>query len=120
MSIQIFKELTVWQKSMKLAKEIYVVTEKLPRTELYGLSSQMRRCAVSIPSNIAEGSKRKTTKDFLQFLHIADGTCSELETQLLLTKDLFTNILIDEPTALLTEVQRMLGAMMKSLYASLL
>ncbi|MEZ2348411.1 four helix bundle protein [Terriglobus sp. RCC_193] len=77
-----FRELEVWQRSMELATAIYRVTEGFPRHETYGLSSQMRRCAVSIPSNIAEGSARATKRDFSHFITIARGSAAELETQL--------------------------------------
>ena len=76
-----FQELIVWQKSMALAKEVYAYTRKLPSEERFGLCSQMQRCGISIPSNIAEGSKRGTRKDFSQFLRIASGSAAELETQ---------------------------------------
>src|SRR3989338_3135533 len=84
-----FKDLLVWQKSMKLVKEIYAITRSFPKNEEYALTVQLRRCAVSIPSNIAEGSRRGTQKDFIQFLRIADGSAAELETQLILAKDLY-------------------------------
>ena len=72
---------------MELAKELYHLTEKFPKQEQYGLTSQMRRAAVSIPSNIAEGYKRRNRSEYLQFLSIANGSAGELETQLLLAKD---------------------------------
>ncbi|MCI0597554.1 four helix bundle protein [Candidatus Parcubacteria bacterium] len=97
---------------MDLAKEVYAVTTALPAHEHYGLASQMRRCAVSIPSNIAEGKRRGTTKDFLQFLRIADGSASELETQLLLATEIYS-LQSKTALALLGEVQRMLGGMFK-------
>jgi len=77
-----YKELTVWQKSMDLVTVIYTLTENFPKEEMYGLTSQMRKCAVSIPSNIAEGRLRGTRKDFVQFLRIAYGSGGELDTQL--------------------------------------
>lgn len=83
-----YENLKVWQKSMDLVELIYLLTKEFPKTEMYGLSSQMKRCAVSIPSNIAEGSRRKTDKDFAQFLSIAFGSGAELETQLILAKRL--------------------------------
>ena len=78
----IYKELTVWKKSMELVKEIYTLTKKLPKEETYGLCDQMRRAAVSIPSNIAEGNGRKSLTDYARFLDIARGSEYELETQL--------------------------------------
>ena len=84
MSIRNFKDLIVWQKSMDLVEEVYKLVKLLPDDEIYGLSSQMRRSAVSIPSNIAEGQKRKSVKDFANFLSYAKGSCAELQTQLLI------------------------------------
>ena len=87
------QRLEAWQQSMKLVKHIYRSTATFPREELYGLTSQMRRAAVSIPSNIAEGAARETTPEFLRFLYIARGSLAELETQALIARDL--NYLID-------------------------
>ena len=84
MAVKDYKELIVWQKAMMVAEQVYVLVKKLPREELFALSDQMRRCAVSIPSNIAEGQERNTTADFLRFVGMAQGSRSELETQLLL------------------------------------
>ena len=77
-----YKELTVWQKSMELVKEVYYLVKKLPKEESYSLSDQMRRTAISIPSNIAEGIGRKSLTDYARFLDIARGSEYELETQL--------------------------------------
>ena len=77
-----YKELTVWQTAMDLVTEIYNIAKLLPKEETYGLSSQMRRAAVSVPSNIAEGQARDTAKDFVRFLYIAQGSRAELQTQL--------------------------------------
>jgi four helix bundle protein len=76
------KKLDVWSESIALATHIYQVTEKFPKTEIYGLTSQMRRAVVSIPSNIAEGAARASSKEFNQFLYIAGGSLSELDTQI--------------------------------------
>ena len=81
------KDLIVWQKSMILVKELYRITRFFPKEEIYGITSQMRRAAVSIPSNIAEGYGRGHYKECVQFLYIALGSASELETQLLICKD---------------------------------
>ena len=78
------KDLDVWKKSMDLVELVYELTSKFPKDERFGLVSQMRRAAVSIPSNIAEGAARKGNKEFIQFLMIALGSLSELETQYLL------------------------------------
>ena len=88
MYLKSFKELIVWQKSMDLAVLIFDLTSKFPKSELYGLVSQMRRAAVAIPSNIAEGYGRRSRKEFHQFIAIAYSSALELETQLLLTKRL--------------------------------
>ncbi len=79
-----FKKLLVWQKSMRLAVNVYTMTRRFPAAERYGLTSQIRRCAISIPSNIAEGSQRSSKKESANFLMIAKGSLAELETQLLL------------------------------------
>jgi len=91
-----------------------VLTNRLPSEEKFGLSSQMRRCAVSVPSNIAEGSKRRTKQDFMQFLKIASGSSAELETQLLLAEQIY-KIPSKKETELLKEVQKMLEGLMKKL-----
>ena len=83
-----FKELKVWQKGIELVAIVYKSTTSFPDEEKYGLSAQMRRAAVSIPSNIAEGHLRKTAKDFKQFLSIARGSCAELETQIIIAHEL--------------------------------
>lgn len=79
-----YKDLIVYQKAIELCVEIYKITGNFPRSEIYGLTSQIRRCIVSVPSNIAEGQKRGTKKEYIQFLRIAYGSGAELETQLLI------------------------------------
>ena len=79
-----YRDLVVWQKSMELTEEIYRLVKTLPREETYGLSDQMRRAAVSVPSNIAEGHGRNSEKEFIRFLCMAKGSVFELETQILL------------------------------------
>jgi len=96
-----FKELKVWQESMKLAKEIFIITKQFPAEEKFGLVSQMRRAIVSVPSNIAEGSSRKSNKDLNRFLEIALGSSFELETQLMLS-EMFEYLSIEELTKLIT------------------
>ncbi|OCA78119.1 four helix bundle protein [Chryseobacterium contaminans] len=83
-----FKELLVWQKSIDFVTEIYRTKETFPKDEIYGLISQIRRAAVSIPSNIAEGNSRRSKPDYLQFLKISRGSCAEVETQLIISKNL--------------------------------
>jgi four helix bundle protein len=86
--IKTYRDLNVWEKSIEFVKEIYTITVKFPKEEVYGLSSQMRRAVVSIPSNIAEGFRRQYNKEFKQFLYVALGSCAELETQISISKDL--------------------------------
>ena len=88
MKTKSFKDLIVWQKSYELVLEFYKMTGSFPKSEIYGLSQQMRRAAVSIPSNIAEGYGRKHKTEYNQFLYIAYGSLLELETQFLLAMDL--------------------------------
>jgi len=83
-----FHDLDVWKAGMEITKDIYKVTEIFPKSELFGLTSQMRRAAVSIPSNIAEGNGRYYRKEYLQFLHISQGSLLELMTQIELSKEL--------------------------------
>lgn len=112
MPITSYKDLTVWQKSIDLVNEIYVVTKKLPKTETFGLISQMQRSAVAIPSNIAEGFGRKGSKEFIQFLHIALGSLLELETQLLITEKQY-KLKSKIAENLLLEIQKMLRVLIK-------
>lgn len=83
-----YRDLDVWKKARALVKEVYLITKGFPKDEIYGLVSQMRRCAVSIPSNIAEGYGRQFKKETIQFLHIARGSLFELETQFFIAADL--------------------------------
>ncbi len=83
-----FKDLVVWQKARLLVKNIYLVSSKFPSEEKFGLTQQIRRAAVSVPSNIAEGAGRSSNPDFIRFLDIANGSCCEVETQLFLALDL--------------------------------
>jgi carbamoyl-phosphate synthase large subunit len=88
MSLTHFRDLDVWQIAMQLAKQTYLLTASFPREERYGLASQLQRSAVSIPSNIAEGNARHSTRDYARFVSIAQGSCAELQTQLLLAREL--------------------------------
>ncbi|MCR9249025.1 MAG: four helix bundle protein [bacterium] len=83
-----FRELNVWKKSRRLTRDVYLISVKFPSEEKFGLTSQIRRSVISVPSNIAEGSSRNTSKDFIKFLRISLGSCFELETQLILAVDL--------------------------------
>ena len=112
-----YKDLVAYQKAYELSLQIYRATINYPKEEIYGLTSQMRRSAVSIPCNIAEGYRRGHRKEYLQFLHIALGSCSELETLLSLSRDL-KMIDVDESQRLLAlqeEVSRLLMGLIASL-----
>jgi four helix bundle protein len=80
--IRNFRDLNIWKLGIEVVEDIYKLTKNFPQTKLYGLTTQMRRCAISIPSNVAEGFTRKHNKEYKQFLYIALGSCSELETQI--------------------------------------
>lgn len=112
-----YKELLVWQKSYEFCLAIYNVTRSYPKEERYGLTSQIRRAAVSIPSNIAEGYGRKTTPDYIRSLYIAYGSSCELETQILLSGDLgyINRESLEELKDKVGEIERMLKALINSL-----
>jgi len=112
-----YKELIVWQRSFELVVEVYLLTKKFPSSELYCLVSQMRRAAISIPSNIAEGYCRGSRKEFSQFINIAFASGAELETQILLAKSLALGIIDDfkKLEQLLEETMRMLNGLLKKL-----
>ena len=116
-SIKSHKDLIVWQKAVNLSLLIYRLTKDFPQREVYALSAQMRGAAVWIASNIAEGRSRRTRKDFQHFLHMAYGSVAELETQLLIAKQLsFCNeSQFQENNSLLSEVSKMLRAMIQKL-----
>jgi four helix bundle protein len=109
-----FRELVVWQRGIQLVTSVYRMTQRFPREELYGLTSQIRRCAVSIPSNIAEGQGRMTTGEFRQFLGVARGSNFELQTQLEIARSLGIGDAgqIDEADALSHEVGKMIYAIL--------
>jgi len=112
-----FKELKVWRAGIEVSKSIFSVTRNFPSDERYGLISQMTRAAVSIPSNIAEGCGRKSNKELHQFLNISLGSAFELETQCIIAKE-FNYIdakQLDDITQLLTEIQKMIYGLQKSL-----
>jgi four helix bundle protein len=121
MSVRTYRELVVWQKAMDTIELVYRISEQFPKVEIYGLTSQMRRAAISVPSNIAEGQGRKSTKDFLKHLSIAYGSLLELETQIQIAARL--NYVgqddcqhVFEATG---EVGRLLNGLMNSLSAKL-
>jgi four helix bundle protein len=110
-------DLVLWQKSMDLAERIYRVSAAFPKHEMFGLVAQLRRAGVSIPSNIAEGSARKSTKEFIHFLHITRGSLAELETQLQLAQRIgyLAAVEVDETQRSIDEVGRMLNAVVAGL-----
>jgi four helix bundle protein len=112
-----FKDLLVWQRSRKLVSAIYDLTVKFPGKEQFGLSSQIRRAAVSIPSNIAEGHRRNSNKEFQNFLVIARGSLAEVETQLILAQDLKFITEADAKGSLqeIDEIGRMINGLINSL-----
>jgi four helix bundle protein len=115
-----FRELKVWERSHQLTLEVYKATTRFPREEMYGLTSQIRRAAASVPANIAEGCGRSSTAELARFLHIAMGSATELEYHLLLARDL--NFLADDHYAHLerelAEVKRMLNTYLQKMKAS--
>jgi four helix bundle protein len=112
-----FRDLTVWQRSHELALAVYRDTQRFPKEELFGLTSQMRRCAVSIPSNIAEGCGRGTDADFARFIQMAMGSASEVEYQLLLAKDLgyLSDSAYESLNAIVIAIKRMSAGLLKRL-----
>jgi four helix bundle protein len=120
MALKSYKELIVWQKAMDLAALVYQSSVAFPKDEIYGLRQQLRRAAVLIPSNIAEGQCRTTTKDFLNFLAIARGSLAEVETQILLAArfEYFSKEQLDQLLSSVNEVGRLLSGLQNSLATS--
>ncbi len=112
-----YKDLKVWKKAIDLVTEIYSLTEKFPKSEMYGLAAQMQRAVVAMPSNIAEGQKRGHLKEFLQFLYISYSSGAELETQIEICKRLprLKNLDYNKAELLLQEVMKMLNVLISSL-----
>jgi len=115
MNIRSFKDLEVWKLSMELVVNTYQLTSRLPDSERYGLISQMQRSAVSIPSNIAEGSKRSSRADFRQFCLVALGSAAELETQILLVQRLYSKNEVINMLEEIVQIQKMLSSLAKRL-----
>ena len=112
-----FRELKIWQEAIEITKQTYKTTKKFPQSEIYGLTSQMNRAAVSIPSNIAEGAGRNSNKEFTQFLNIAIGSCFELETQMILAFE-FSYIQKDDLDMFIfniNKLERMINSLMSTL-----
>lgn len=116
-----YRDLVVWQQGIQLVKLIYKITSTFPKEEMYGLTSQMRRCAVSIPSNIAEGHARDSLKEYIQFLSIAVGSLAELQTQLILSRELElgTKLSIVEAEELADKSLKMIRSLQRALKAKL-
>ncbi|MFP3868894.1 MAG: four helix bundle protein [Desulfobacteraceae bacterium] len=114
--IRSYRDLVAWQKAMELVTQVYQVSKKFPKEEIYALLSQLRRAAVSIPSNIAEGQGRSSKGEFLQFLGHAKGSLSELETQVLIARNL--SYLNEAETYKLLELTEELGRILNGLVAS--
>ncbi len=112
--IKTHKDLQVWKEAMDMVKLVYEWTRQLPKEEMYGLSSQVRRAAVSIPSNIAEGAARDSRKEFVQFLYVALGSLAELETQVFLARDLY-GLNVEEAVHRIEKLRKMLLGLIKSL-----
>ena len=114
-----YRDLLVWQKGIQLAKVVYVLTDRFPAEEKFGLITQLRRASVSIPSNIAEGQARRATGEFIQFISNAEGSVAEVDTQLILSIEL--NICRDTEAAvafgLIVELQKMLNGLRRKLLA---
>jgi four helix bundle protein len=117
MNTSSYQNLKVWQKAMELTVEIYTIAKKLPKEELYSICDQMKRSAVSIPSNIAEGQERGTKKEFIYFLTIARGSTAELETQLLICEKVgyFSSTNIFTAMNLLKEIGSILSSLISKL-----
>jgi len=120
MTVKNYRELIVWQRAMEIVEMVYTLTKEFPNDERFGLTSQVRRAAVSIPSNIAEGQARDSTAEFLRFLSIAQGSRAEVETQLLIASQLgyATRESIEPVLDKLEEVKRMTYSLKKKLSPS--
>jgi four helix bundle protein len=110
-----FKELKIWQKGIEIVKDVYESTKTFPTVETYGLTAQIRRAAISIPSNIAEGFKRYHEKEYRQFLFISLGSLAELETQLIIARELdyISQVVLDNLSEKSEHLSRMIYALMK-------
>lgn len=115
MEIKTFRDLIAWQKGMALAKAIYRATANMPNTEKFGLVTQMRRAAVSVPSNIAEGYARQSTMDYVRYLRMARGSLAEVQTQMILSEQLGLLQIPESTTDLQAETDRVLQGLIRSL-----
>jgi four helix bundle protein len=110
-----FRDLIAWRKAIELTKAVYKITQAMPKAERFGLTAQVRRAAVSVPSNIAEGNARQTLQDYIHFLTIARGSLAELETQIIIAQELNMLTEIGSLMELLLEVDRILQGLIRSL-----
>jgi four helix bundle protein len=115
--VKTYKDLLIWKKGIDIVKETYLICQQIPKDELYGLQSQLKRSSISIPSNIAEGWGRNYTNSYIQFLKIARGSLLELETQMIIAKELdfITDDSFFKIEGLITEESKMLNAFIKSI-----
>lgn len=122
MVIHSYRDLDVWKKSIALTKSVYVITENFPAKETYGLAAHIRKTAVSVPSNIAEGRGRRRTKEFLRFIDVAYGSLCELETQLIISGELnyISNNVLHDLLNTTSEIGRMLNGLYLKLEAKLI
>lgn len=112
-----FKDLSVWQKSIQLVSDIYRISKNFPKEEVFGITSQIRRACISIPSNIAEGNGRRSKADYIQFLKIARGSCSEVETQIIICHNLhfINDIEFENLNNQILEISKMLNGLINYL-----
>jgi four helix bundle protein len=117
MAIQSHKDLDVWKKAVAFVIDLYELTKQFPKEELYGLTSQMRRAAVSIPSNIAEGRSKRSTREYMRFINIACGSAAELETHLVISQGLkyISSVQLEKYNAELSTIARMLNGIYSAL-----
>jgi four helix bundle protein len=117
MKVKDYKDLKIWQKGVEIAEKVYSITDGFPESELYGLTSQMRKASVSIPSNIAEGFVRQYSKEYKQFLYISLGSCAELETQLIISnrRNYLTNNKLQELSEDINHESRMLVSLINKI-----
>ena len=117
MSVKDYKDLKVWQKGLDIVDKIYSITDSLPKHELYGLVSQMRRASISIPSNVAEGFARHHTKEYKRFLYVSLGSCAELDTQLIIAnrRNYITKKTLEQLSEDINHEARMLSSLINKL-----
>jgi four helix bundle protein len=113
--VETHKDLEAWKVSVEFVTELYLLTNTFPKAELFGLTSQIRRAAVSVPSNIAEGAARKNTREFIQFLYVALGSLSEIETQLIIAKNINYLDKTDEISSKIKYIRILITRLIKAL-----